>query len=140
MSISGCDIGWYSIRDVCYFFGDENLGPDAAQTTCVQKGGRLWEPKNGADYHAVFSVVKDVIKKFTELITTAFSAQMNDNLNFYKIKDKNVNFLVINNISKNNIGSNFNQVSIINHEQLINTSETLNKNYIASFIIDNTIG
>ncbi|MGI9571942.1 MAG: bifunctional phosphopantothenoylcysteine decarboxylase/phosphopantothenate--cysteine ligase CoaBC [Candidatus Actinomarinaceae bacterium] len=85
-------------------------------------------------------IVKDVIKKFPELITTAFSAQMNDNLNFYKIKDKNVNFLVINNISKNNIGSNLNQVSIINHEQLINTSATLNKNYIASFIIDNTIG
>jgi len=60
-----CDIGWHSIRDVCYYFGDENLKVDAALTTCKDKGGRLWEPRNGADFHAVITVVKDVLKDWS---------------------------------------------------------------------------
>ena len=84
-------------------------------------------------------IVKEVVTNFPNLTTVAFSAQVEDNLNFEKIKDKGVNYLVINNISKNKIGSDHNQVSIINQTDLLYTSEKLKKEEIASLIIDNTM-
>ena len=84
-------------------------------------------------------IVKEVVINFPNLTTVAFSAQVEDNLNFEKIKDKGVNYLVINNISKNKIGSDHNQVSIINQTDLLYTSEKLKKEEIASLIIDNTM-
>ncbi|MDC1071311.1 bifunctional phosphopantothenoylcysteine decarboxylase/phosphopantothenate--cysteine ligase CoaBC [Acidimicrobiia bacterium] len=85
-------------------------------------------------------IVMSVIKEFDDLTTIAFSAQTNDELNYQKLRKKNVDYLVINNITKNKVGSDFNQVSIINNNELIYTTEILNKNVIAGLIIDNTIG
>ena len=84
-------------------------------------------------------IVKEIAINFPNLTTIAFSAQIEDNLNFKKIKDKGVNYLVINNISKNKIGSDFNQVSIINQTELLYSSKKLKKEKIASLIIDNTV-
>jgi phosphopantothenoylcysteine decarboxylase/phosphopantothenate--cysteine ligase len=84
-------------------------------------------------------IIKNIVQNFPKLVTVAFSAQEENDLNFKKIKDKNVNFLVIKNILKNKIGSDFNQVSIINHRELVYSSTKLNKNKIASLIIDYTI-
>ena len=64
LTISGCDIGWYSIRDVCYKFESTHLSVQAAKQDCINEGGRLWEPRNGADYHAVMTVAKEVIKNW----------------------------------------------------------------------------
>ncbi len=84
-------------------------------------------------------ILKELTKKFPDVISIGFSAQINDNLNFEKIKDKNVNFLVINNISTNKIGSDLNQINLINQNELIVSSDRLDKNSIAKLIIDYTI-
>ncbi|MDC3374875.1 phosphopantothenoylcysteine decarboxylase, partial [Acidimicrobiia bacterium] len=84
-------------------------------------------------------ILKELTKKFPDVIFIGFSAQMNDNLNFEKIKDKHVNFLVINNISTNKIGSDLNQINLINQHELIVSSDRLDKNSIAKLIIDYTI-
>ena len=84
-------------------------------------------------------ILKELAKKFPDVISIGFSAQINDNLNFEKIKDKNVNFLVINNISTNKIGSDLNQINLINQNELIVSSDRLDKNSIAKLIIDYTI-
>jgi phosphopantothenoylcysteine decarboxylase/phosphopantothenate--cysteine ligase len=84
-------------------------------------------------------ILKNITKKFPNVTSIGFSAQINDNLNFKKIKDKNVNFLVINNISKNKIGSDLNQINLINQNELIVSSDRLDKRSIAKLIIDYTI-
>ena len=66
----------------------------------------------------------------------AFSAQVDDELNFNKIKSKNVDYLVINNILKNEFGSDINKVSIIDKHNLIFESETLDKNEISKDILN----
>jgi len=84
-------------------------------------------------------IVKNASKKYSDVTTIAFSAQMDDNLNFQKLHDKNVDFLVINNITKNLVGSDFNQVSIINRDKLLITTDELSKNDIAKIIIKTTV-
>ena len=84
-------------------------------------------------------IVKEVRINNPKLKIIAFSAQTDDKLNFKKIKDKGVDYLVINNISKNKVGSDFNQVSIINKTKLLYSSDELKKEQIATLIIDNTI-
>ena len=78
-------------------------------------------------------------KKNPHVTTIAFSAQMDDRLNFQKLNDKNVDFLVINNITKNLVGSNFNKVSIINKDKLLVSTDELPKNDIAKIIIKTTV-
>jgi len=64
-SSEGCDNDWYNIRGTCYFFGQEKLSVTAAKTKCNDQGGRLYEPRNSADYDAVFDVAKVVIQSWT---------------------------------------------------------------------------
>lgn len=82
-------------------------------------------------------LVKEIKKSFPKLICIAFSAQINDELNFKKIKDKNVDYLVVNNILKNPFGSNSNKVSLIDKENLILETNVVSKHYIAYQIIEN---
>ena len=65
ISISDCDEGWYSIRGHCYFFGEENVSIQDARQKCQDKNSRLFEPKNGADYHAVLAVAKKVVENWS---------------------------------------------------------------------------
>ena len=37
-----------------------------AQQRCKNDDGRLFEPKNEVDYHAVFTVAKEVVKSFSD--------------------------------------------------------------------------
>ena len=84
-------------------------------------------------------IIKNIKAKFNELKVVGFSAQMNDDLNYKKLNNKNCDFLVINNISDNYFGSDKNKVTIIDKENVILKSDNLNKNIIASHIIDETI-
>ena len=65
------------------------------------------------------------------------AAQVDDDLNFDKLKSKNVDYLVINNILKNEFGSDENKISIINRDELIYKSDTLSKDEIAQAILIN---
>ena len=77
------------------------------------------------------------IKPFhPEVTCIAFSAQVDDQLNFKKINSKKVDYLVINNVLSNKFGSDFNKVTIIDKHQLIYESETLDKNDISRDILN----
>ena len=82
-------------------------------------------------------IIKSVKSQFPQVTCIAFSAQINDDLNFEKLKSKNIDYLVINNILKNNFGSENNKISIIDSDQLIYKSDTLNKYEIAKAILTN---
>ena len=82
-------------------------------------------------------IIASIKSEYPEVEYIAFSAQVNDDLNFDKIKSKNVDYLVINNILNNDFGSDVNKIAIINHEELIYKSETLSKNEIAQAILIN---
>jgi len=82
-------------------------------------------------------IIASIKSKYPDVEYIAFSAQVNDDLNFDKIKSKNVDYLVINNILNNDFGSDVNKIAIINHEELIYKSETLSKNEIAQAILIN---
>ncbi len=84
-------------------------------------------------------IIKNIKAKFNKLKVIGFSAQMNDDLNYKKLNDKNCDFLVINNINNNYFGSNKNKVTIIDKNNVISISDKLDKNIIASHIIDETI-
>ena len=71
-----------------------------------------------------------------EVTCIAFSAQVDDQLNFKKINSKKVDYLVINNVLSNKFGSDFNKVTIIDKHQLIYESETLDKNDISRDILN----
>ena len=58
-------------------------------------------------------IIKSVKEKYKEIKVIAFSAQLNDDLNYDKIIDKNSDFLVINNLQSNDFGSENNKISII---------------------------
>ena len=85
----------------------------------------------------------DIVKEYKlinkDVNVISFSAQINNELNYEKIIDKNSDFLVINNINKNNFGSNENKVTIINKSELVYESQNENKYIIAQKIIKNTI-
>ena len=82
-------------------------------------------------------IVKTIKKDFPNKKYIAFSAQTNNELNFDKLKDKNVDYLVVNNILENNFGSANNKIQIIDNDKLIFESELASKEEIASHIIDN---
>ena len=81
----------------------------------------------------IIAVIKS---SYPEIKCIAFSAQVDDKLNFHKIKTKNVDYLVINNILKNNFGSDTNKVSIIDQQNLIFESEELDKSEISRDILN----
>ena len=80
-------------------------------------------------------VIASIKSNYPNIQCIAFSAQVDDELNFKKIKSKNVDYLVINNILENEFGSDTNKISIINSEELIYKSDTLDKNDIAEAIL-----
>ena len=81
-------------------------------------------------------LVKTIKDKNEDIVTVAFSAQVNDDLNFDKIKSKNCDYLVINNILKNNFGSDQNKIKIINRKELIYESNEKSKSDIAYELLD----
>ena len=80
-------------------------------------------------------IIASVKSEFPNIKCIAFSAQTNDDLNFEKLKSKNVDYLVINNIKENEFGSDDNKISIIDSNELIYNSDTLDKNEIAKAIL-----
>ena len=108
--------------------------PEYKDTKLNRKDGEIT-----INLHPNIDIVKDARKKYPHVTTIAFSAQMDDRLNFQKLNDKNVDFLVINNITKNLVGSNFNKVSIINKDKLLVSTDELPKNDIAKIIIKTTV-
>ena len=84
-------------------------------------------------------VVKAIKEKNKNLITIGFSAQVNNELNFEKLKYKNIDFLVINNILDNPFGSKNNKIYLIDKDKLLIESGTHDKNEIANIIIDTII-
>ena len=84
-------------------------------------------------------IVKEYKLKNRDVNVISFSAQTNNDLNFQKIKNKDSDYLVINNLSDNYFGSDMNKVTIINKSKLIYESGDENKHLIAQKIIQNTI-
>ena len=81
-------------------------------------------------------IIASIKTSHPEVTCIAFSAQVDDKLNFKKINSKNVDYLVINNILSNKFGSDFNKVRIIDKHQLIYESKTLDKNDISKDILN----
>ena len=81
-------------------------------------------------------LVKTIKDTNEDIVIVAFSAQVNDDLNFDKIKSKNCDYLVINNILKNNFGSDHNKIKIINRKELIYESNEKSKSDIAYELLD----
>jgi len=81
-------------------------------------------------------LIKTIKDTNEDVVTVAFSAQINDDLNFDKIKRKNCDYLVINNILKNNFGSDLNKIKIINKKELIYESDEISKSDIAYELLD----
>ena len=81
-------------------------------------------------------IIASIKTSYPEIKCIAFSAQVDDELNFNKINTKNVDYLVINNILKNKFGSDTNKVSIIDQQHLIFESEELDKNEISRDILN----
>lgn len=84
-------------------------------------------------------IVKEYKLKNRDVNVISFSAQTNNDLNFEKIKNKDSDYLVINNLSDNYFGSDMNKVTIINKSEMIYESGNENKHLIAQKIIQNTI-
>ena len=84
-------------------------------------------------------VVKTIKEQFPKLITIGFSAQVDNELNFTKLRNKNIDYLVINNILKNPFGSPNNQVTVIDRNEKILETDRINKNEIAKLLIDTII-
>ena len=82
-------------------------------------------------------IIASIKTEFPDVKCIAFSAQVDDDLNFDKLKSKNVDYLVINNILNNEFGSDENKISIINRDELIYKSNTLSKDEIAQAILIN---
>ena len=84
-------------------------------------------------------IIKGIKENYKDIKVIAFSAQLNDDLNYKKILKKNSDFLVINNLDTNHFGSENNKISIIDQNNLIFKSKNENKNIIAKHILDNTL-
>ena len=84
-------------------------------------------------------IIKSIKEKHKDIKVIAFSAQLDNDLNYKKISDKNCEFLVINNLLTNDFGSDNNKILIIDQNNLIYESDNENKNIIAKHIINNTL-
>ena len=81
-------------------------------------------------------IIATIKSSYPEVTCIAFSAQLDDELNFNKINSKNVDYLVINNVLKNKFGSDLNKISIIDKQRLIFESDSLDKNQISKDILN----
>ena len=81
-------------------------------------------------------LIKEFKAKFPHIVTISFSAQTDNLNNFEKLRSKNSDYLVINNIKQNKFGSNENQVKVLNKDNVLLSSDVTTKNIIASEIID----
>ncbi len=86
-----------------------------------------------------FDLIKKFKSKYPNIISIAFSAQIDDIENFDKLISKNADYLVINNIIKNPFGSDKNKIKLINKTKLLLETDVQEKNVIASNIIDTII-
>ena len=81
-------------------------------------------------------LIKEFKAKYPDIVTISFSAQIDNLNNFEKLRSKNSDYLVINNIKQNKFGSNENQVKVIDKNNVLLSSDVASKNTIASEIID----
>tara|TARA_E500000081_G_scaffold41684_1_gene45284 strand:- start:166 stop:1278 length:1113 start_codon:yes stop_codon:yes gene_type:complete len=81
-------------------------------------------------------LIKEFKAKFPHIVTISFSAQTDNLNNFEKLRSKNSDYLVINNIIQNKFGSNENQVKVLDKDNVLLSSDVTTKNTIASEIID----
>ena len=84
-------------------------------------------------------IIKSIKNDYKEINMIGFSAQFNNDLNFDKIRTKNCDYLIINNLTDNTFGSDNNKIFIIDKDNLIYESSDENKNIIAQHIIKNTL-
>ena len=83
-------------------------------------------------------IIKTIKSQYKDVKVIGFSAQLDDDLNFDKINNKNCDYLVINNLKDNYFGSDNNKIYNIDREKLIYESSVDIKNVIAQHIIKNT--
>jgi len=86
-----------------------------------------------------FDLIKEFKIKYPNIISIAFSAQIDDVENYDKLISKNSDYLVINNIISNRFGSDKNKIKLINKTNLLLETDVLEKNVIASTVIDKII-
>jgi phosphopantothenoylcysteine decarboxylase/phosphopantothenate--cysteine ligase len=106
--------------------------------TVNKSSGKISRSKGGItlEFTPNEDIIATVKSAHPEVKCIAFSAQVDNELDFKKINSKNVDYLVINNILSNKFGSNTNKVSIIDKQHLIFESETLDKNEISRDILN----
>ena len=83
-------------------------------------------------------IIKTITSKNPKLIAIGFSAQLNMKGDRVKLDEKNLDYLVINDISnkETGFGSDFNEVSILNKKGEVKNIETSNKFVIAKKIMN----
>lgn len=103
--------------------------------------------KSDDDLSLDLSRTKDILKSLGEnkknQVLVGFAAETNDIINYAKDKiiKKNLDYIVVNDISKEGVGfkSDTNKVSVIDKEGNIRESDLLSKLEIARFIIDTVL-
>ena len=91
------------------------------------------------EFNQNFDLIKEFKSKYPNIISIAFSAQIDDVENYEKLLLKNSDYLVINNIMQNPFGSDMNKIKLINKNKLLLETDVQEKNIIASNIIDTII-
>ena len=109
-----------------------------ADFTVEKQSGKISRDSGNVQLNLIpnIDLIKSIKQNNKDVVTIAFSAQINDDLNFEKIKRKNCDYLVINNILDNNFGSDFNKIKIINKNDLVYESDQKSKSDIAYELID----
>ena len=109
-----------------------------ADFTVEKQSGKISRDSGNIQLNLIpnIDLIKSIKQNNKDVVTIAFSAQINDDLNFDKIKRKNCDYLVINNILDNNFGSDFNKIKIINKNDLVYESDQKSKSDIAYELID----
>ena len=88
-----------------------------------------------------FDIIKEIKNDNPNLTVVGFSAQLNDDINFDKMKEKNLDYLITNDVSNQDIGfdSNNNEVTIIDKNANTIHLSLKNKYLIAKEILDHVI-
>jgi phosphopantothenoylcysteine decarboxylase/phosphopantothenate--cysteine ligase len=86
-------------------------------------------------------IIKEIKNDNPNLTVVGFSAQLNDDINFDKMKEKNLDYLITNDVSNQDIGfdSNNNEVTIIDKNANTIHLSLKNKYLIAKEILDHVI-
>ncbi len=109
-----------------------------ADFTVDKESGKISRDSGNIQLNLIpnIDLIKSVKQNNKDVVTIAFSAQINDDLNFDKIKRKNCDYLVINNILDNSFGSDLNKIRIINKNELVYESDQKLKSDIAYELLD----